>query len=244
MRTDTTCALIAQPVLLVVDDNPAVCETLAEVLEHSGYRVLVADCADDALSLLDEHRVDLAVLDLLMPGLSGSDLLRLVRTRFRPAQLPIIVNSSCADPDAMATALEDGANDYVTKPLDYPVLLARIQAQLRNAASARKVASAAEPTDEPDQRVGQVLKGRYELLERVGEGACAAVYRALDQASDTDVAIKLLNGDLAGQPEGKARFQREAHSALKVNHPQCAQGARFWLRRRSPPLHRHGVSLG
>ena len=84
-----------------------------------------------ALDLIAAEPIDLVLLDVEMPGLSGLDVLREVRKTRTSLQLPILMATARSDSQDVVEALEAGANDYVIKPLDFPVVLARVEAQLR-----------------------------------------------------------------------------------------------------------------
>jgi PAS domain S-box-containing protein len=117
-------------VILVVDDEAMNRDMLARRLERKGYFVLQASSGAEALETIRGTGCDLVLLDLNMPRMSGLECLEEVR-RARPFdELPVIMTSARTDTDAITTSLELGANDYVNKPLDFAVLLARMRAQL------------------------------------------------------------------------------------------------------------------
>jgi len=116
--------------LLLVDDDPTNQDLLSRRLKRAGYATELAGSGYEALDLLARREVDLVLLDSMMPGLSGIDLLRQLRQRFTPARLPIIMVTALGESDRIVEALNLGANDYISKPVDFPVALARIKAQL------------------------------------------------------------------------------------------------------------------
>src|SRR4030095_11608767 len=83
-----------------------------------------------ALAMIEAQPFDLVLLDIMMPGISGLDVLKAVRQRYAAADLPVIMVTAKDESDDIVAALQLGANDYVTKPLDFPVVLARTQTQL------------------------------------------------------------------------------------------------------------------
>jgi diguanylate cyclase (GGDEF)-like protein len=116
--------------LLVVDDNPENRDLLSMRLASCGYDVEIAENGAQALAKIHRANYDLVLLDGMMPGMSGLDLLRLLRATYSPSQLPVIMVSAVDDSEAIVDAFDQGANDYVVKPVDLPVMDARIQTQL------------------------------------------------------------------------------------------------------------------
>jgi len=114
--------------ILVVDDEPQITRMLRASLQSSGYEVLVANNGADAYKRVVADRPDLIITDLAMPEMNGLELTQAVR---RVAQTPIIVLSVRANDQMKVTALDEGADDYLTKPFSMPELLARVRAQLR-----------------------------------------------------------------------------------------------------------------
>ncbi|MGH8060283.1 MAG: response regulator, partial [Candidatus Entotheonellia bacterium] len=116
--------------LLVVDDHASNREMLSRRLARRGYSVAVATDGHRALKMLMTQTFDLVLLDIMMPGISGLEVLRTLRERHPMADLPVIMATAKDQSGDIVEALKLGANDYVTKPLDFPVVLARIQSQL------------------------------------------------------------------------------------------------------------------
>jgi class 3 adenylate cyclase len=120
----------AQGSLLVVDDNELNRDMLARRLARRGYTVAVAADGQQALTMLETQPFDLILLDIMMPGISGLDVLKILRERYSVAALPVIMATAKDQSEDIVAALQLGANDYVTKPLDFQVVLARMQTQL------------------------------------------------------------------------------------------------------------------
>src|SRR6266699_3493964 len=116
--------------LLIVDDNEMNRDMFARRLERKGYVVGLAENAKELLARVKQDAVDLVLLDIEMPEISGLDALRKLRERYSPIELPIIMVTAKSQSDEVVKALDLGANDYVTKPIDFAVALARIGTQL------------------------------------------------------------------------------------------------------------------
>jgi len=116
--------------LLIVDDNEMNRDMLARRLSRSGYLVDVAENARQLMQRVKENGLDLVLLDIEMPEVSGFDALKMLRKDYSPSQLPIIMVTARNQREDIVRALNLGANDYLTKPIDFPVALARIGTQL------------------------------------------------------------------------------------------------------------------
>ncbi len=201
--------------LLVVDDNEANRDMLSQRLIRKGYGVETAENGPDALALIEAGNFDLVLLDIMMPGMSGIDVLRTLRKKYSTRDLPIIMATANDSPESVVEALECGANDYVTKPINFPMALARVESQLRqkDTAKAEGPETAAGP--------GATIAGKYILQERLGAGAFGTVYKARHIDLETEVAVKILQASVGIEPDAVARFRREGVSACRVRHPNA-----------------------
>ncbi len=194
--------------------------TCGRYLESEGYEVIKAEDGDQALHLLEQVQADLVLLDVMMPGLSGFEVLERVRQDHTPDELPVIMATAKDQNKDVVRAFDLGANDYITKPLDFPVLGVRIKAQLRSQRKARtqpgRRARAASFAVEP----GAVLDGKYRLELLIGHGSYGIVYQARHLTLDRQVAVKLLERDL-GENDMVERFQQEGISACRIDHPNA-----------------------
>ena len=143
--------------LLLVDDNEVNRDLLSRRLQRHGYDVVTAVDGPHALALAEARDFALVLLDIEMPRVSGLDVLRVIRQRRSASELPIIMVTARQESADIVEALNSGANDYVTKPVDMPVALARIQAQL-----ARKRAEAA--LRESEERYALAVRGANDGL--------------------------------------------------------------------------------
>jgi len=135
-------------VILVIEDDAATREVLSREIQHAGYRVVTAEDARTGLERFAARRPDLVLLDLGLPDRDGSEVIRAIR---REATTPIVILSGRFDEREKVAALEDGADDYVTKPFGIDELRARIRVALRHAAG---------PAGSPD---GRLRAGPLEL---------------------------------------------------------------------------------
>ncbi len=116
--------------LLVVDDDENNRDMLSRRLQRRGFDVAVAVDGPQALGAIAREAFDLVLLDIEMPGMSGFEVLRQLRKTQGAMQLPVIMATARGDRADIVEALSLGANDHVTKPLDFPVVLARVETQL------------------------------------------------------------------------------------------------------------------
>ena len=120
-----------QPVVLVVEDEPAQREVLAFNLDAEGYDVVQAANGEEALIMVDEVMPDIIVLDWMMPNLSGIEVCRRLKMRPETRRISIIMLSAKSEEVDRVRGLETGADDYVIKPYSIVELMARVKAQLR-----------------------------------------------------------------------------------------------------------------
>src|SRR5881392_1942548 len=111
--------------ILIVDDEPTIVEVVGLYLQREGYRVVTAADGAAALSLVEQQRPDLVVLDLMLPGLSGLEVTKRLRA---DGALPIIMLTARGEEADRVVGLELGADDYVTKPFSPRELVARVKA--------------------------------------------------------------------------------------------------------------------
>lgn len=116
--------------ILVVDDNAWNRETLVKLLMEKGIQVVSAENGTKALELIGKNNFSLILLDAKMPKFNGVEVLKKARVSFTPLELPIIMMTARGETKDIIAALELGANDYITKPIDFPIAFARIQTHL------------------------------------------------------------------------------------------------------------------
>lgn len=128
---------VSDPRVLVVDDLEPNRNLFYRQLSRRGFRPELAVGGAEALRLLEQKKFDLVLLDIMMPGLDGIDVLKAIRTKHDPVSLPVIMVTARDESEGIVKALNLGANDYVTKPVDMPVLIARMETQLERKGAQR-----------------------------------------------------------------------------------------------------------
>ena len=116
--------------ILLVDDQAQNRDMLGRRLERRGYQVVLRESAVGVEEAIDDEKIELVLLDWMMPERSGHDALKGIRRKFDAEHVPVIVVTALDDGDIVSMALEAGANDYIPKPIDLRVLTARVKAQL------------------------------------------------------------------------------------------------------------------
>ena len=118
--------------ILVVDDDEMTRHFLSHILAQQGFLLESASDGEQALVLLKEKAFDIILLDIEMPGMNGLETLKRIRKNYLKKDLPVLMVTSNDQSTEIIQAFDMGANDYVVKPLDVPVLFARIRAHLES----------------------------------------------------------------------------------------------------------------
>jgi phosphate regulon transcriptional regulator PhoB len=126
--------------ILVVDDEPDIVEIVTYNLKKEGFAVVSASDGEEALDLIRKEHFDLAVLDLMLPGIQGIDLCKAIRENPSTERMPIIMLTAKTDESDRVLGLEMGADDYIPKPFGVRELVARVRAVLRRSAENRPAA--------------------------------------------------------------------------------------------------------
>jgi len=162
---------MARETILVVEDDENIQQLVGYNLAKAGFHVLYADNGEQALSVIKREKPELIVLDLMLPGLNGFEVCKLVRKDPKNRNLPIVMLTAKSEENDMAAGLDLGADDYITKPFSPKILISRIKAALR-----RKEGLAEEGGGGGSKKAGPLTihgitidPNRYEVL--VGEEA-------------------------------------------------------------------------
>ncbi len=212
MTNERSCSI------LVVDDNPVTRVLCSRVLSREGYQVMLAEDGIEALRLVKEKPVDLVLLDVMMPGLDGFDVLEALRKIYPSDRLRVLMVTAKDQSEDVVRAFKLGADDYITKPLDVPVMVARIRVHLRS----RPPGDTPPPQSLLELKPGSVLAEKYRLESPIGQGNSGTVYRATHLTLKRPVAVKVFSRGIQADGSG-ARFRREAISACRIDHPNAVK---------------------
>jgi DNA-binding response OmpR family regulator len=211
--------------ILLVDDDALMRRSLAFNLEQAGYQVSAAANAEDGLSMARLENPDLILLDIGLPGMDGLDALRNFQQR---ADTPIIFVTARRRELDQALGLELGADDYITKPFDLNVLLARIKAVLRR--YERSTPSKAMPDRlevgdlviEPAAHVVSLADEGLDLAPREFDLLCALALRAGQVVSVDDLLTQVWGAEYEGETQAVYVHIRWLREKIEVN-PQKPQ---------------------
>ena len=183
------------PAILIVDDELPNRRALGKVL-RDGYRILEAASGPEALALLERERVDLVLLDVLMPEMTGYEACKLIKERYRDPFLPVLIVTSLSDQEQRNAGLLAGADDFLKKPVDGRELLLRVRAFLRLRTQ--------------DTLIRVQLKKLAELQSVKDEMLAMMVHDLRSPLSGVIAQLQMLIDDL---PEGRSR--QDARAALR-----------------------------
>ncbi|MEA2210965.1 MAG: hypothetical protein QOF83_913 [Solirubrobacteraceae bacterium] len=176
----------------MVDDERPTRRLLRLYLEREDYTVLEADNGLDGLSLLRQGAIDVALVDVMLPGLDGFELVRRIRSE---SDVPIILLTARGEETKRVTGLEIGADDYVVKPFSMPEVIARVGAQLRRANGFQSSTLLRHGRLELDEQARRVSVDNTEVeLTRREFDLLAALLREPDHAHSRDALLNLVWG--------------------------------------------------
>lgn len=155
---------VAAARILIVDDVADNRAILLRRFQRRGFDVAEADSGLKALELIDGQEFDLVLLDVMMPGIDGVETLRRIRSQKSASMLPVIMVTAKAESENIVESLSLGANDYVTKPVDFAVALARANTQIGRRRAELKALAAAEALTKANDNLEKNVADRTELL--------------------------------------------------------------------------------
>lgn len=216
--------------ILIIDDDMHIGNCIEEVLSREGYRVSRAYSGTEALLFLAQTRPDLILLDLMLPGLSGEDVLPQIKG------VPVIVISAKVDVDDKVKLLFGGAADYITKPFQMKELLARIAVQFRHAdapASAAVLTFECLTLDTATHTV--TLAGREIKLTRTEYAILKMLMQNKDQVVAKSLLLDRMSLDTPDCTESSLKMhisnlRRKLREADKKDHIEAVWGIGFRLR--------------
>jgi diguanylate cyclase (GGDEF)-like protein len=154
------------PRLLIVDDVADNRAILSRQFGRRGYEIVEAEDGAQALRLIGEQTFDAVLLDVMMPGIYGTEVLRQIRTQHSAAMLPVIMVTAKTQPEDIVESLKLGANDYVTKPVEFSIALARVASQVARRRSELEAQRAKDALQDDNKRLENWVSERNAQLMR------------------------------------------------------------------------------
>lgn len=220
--------------ILIVEDEEMNIDMLSRRLSKAGYEVATAMNGADALHLIGQQSVDMVLLDQMMPGMSGLEVLDRLRANPQTHDLPVIMVTALADGASVAEAFERGADDYVTKPLDFKIALARIRALLNRHHSRRQQQKREERYELAMQSGGNIIIDCDLLNDSVYYSP--EWYQMLGYAPDgkkhtrEECMMRVHPADVEDLMEAMQNCQARAKQDHSAQRAQCSFSSEFRLR--------------
>jgi two-component system sensor histidine kinase/response regulator len=211
-----------KPVILIVDDQPQNIELLEVYLIPQGYEIVKASSGEEALEKLVHNKIDLVLLDVMMPKMSGFEVLEKLRADEKTRLIPVVMVTALKETEDRVKALEAGCDDFISKPFDKSELIARIKSLLRIKSMYDKVKEATEAKSKFTSMVSHELRSPLTVIKEsinvVLEGLLGSVTPEqkdiLDTAkSNADRLGRLINNVLD--------FQKIEAGKLSLNIKEC-----------------------
>ncbi len=201
--------------IICADDDELIQTLYRRLLNDRVRKLRIFTNGDDAIDGFRLEPADLLILDVSMPGKTGLEICREIRSDEHTVYVPVIIVSSMDTESAIVDGLTAGADDYIVKPLHAPELLAKIYAILKK----REVTL----NDHNSITIGCHFSGKYEILRKLGKGGVSEVFyaRQLYKEPGAFVALKIFEPSLEkrNDKESMSLFLREAYSLSKLDHP-------------------------
>ncbi len=205
---------------------------LAVSVRAWGFEPIVAADGAEAWRLMSEpDPPKAAIVDWMMPGLDGAEVIRRVRQRSPHGDTFILMLTARQGRSDVVAGLALGADDYLVKPFERSELEMRLRAGLRGRAAGHTCAPTPPGSTEP----GDVVGDRYRLTKKLGEGGMGKVFEAEHIDLHMPVAIKFMRSDVARDPKARARFAREARAASLIHSEHVARVHDYGVTPRGEP---------
>ena len=216
---------------MIVEDDGAFRGWLTAVLRNAGHEMVAAESAEGAMECMGRVTPDLVLMDVMLPGLSGFDLVAELRARDATANLPVIFISALGQRHFVRQGMELGADDFITKPVSADEVIRSIETRLRRAGCAAATPpragapQAVTPVGggeeiaagEPPRRINRFVLGR-----KLGGSDVGDVYLGRDPDTGREAAVKILRHPGARQSAAVSRYMREIALASQLRHPNLA----------------------
>ena len=217
----------SRPTLLIVDDIAENRNILARRFGRQGFATIEAKSGKQALELIDQRRFDLVLLDVMMPEIDGVEVLRRIRLQRDPMQLPVVMVTAKVDGSDVAEALAAGANDYITKPVDFAAALARVKMHLERKAAKEALDSANDALRELNEtleariaeRTAELMRTNEQLKNEIAERerSQAEIHYLAHHDSLTGLANRVLLRQQLEQALARQARHREAVAVLFID---------------------------
>ncbi len=189
--------------ILVVDDTPRNVKLLADILTANGHQVLTAAGGAEALDIVSSEPLDLVLLDVVMPGMTGYEVCTQIRANKKTQLLPVVMVTALDPGEERIKGIEAGADDFLTKPINQAELLARVRSLLRVKSLHNRVAEQTEQLEDWNQTLEQRVQEQMRQLERAS---------TLERFLPASLASQVIDGD----PEAILETHRREITAVSV----------------------------
>lgn len=177
-------------VILVVDDVFDNVDVLSRRLARKGFAVDSCESGQEALDRIATRAPDMVLLDWMMPGLSGIEVLRKIRLDYSASHLPVIMTTARDEADAVVEAFREGANDYIVKPFEFDIVLARVKSQLERLQAIRALEALMAASPAMPEISEENLLGGSQLLREAIDGRKAAEASLRDALGRAEAGIR------------------------------------------------------
>jgi sigma-B regulation protein RsbU (phosphoserine phosphatase) len=204
--------------LLIVDDMPVNIKMLGNSLQHEGYQIFFAVSGEEALELATRHKIDLILLDIMMPGMDGYQVCRALKLKERAKDIPVVFLTSKTEKEDIVRGFEAGGVDYITKPFNAAELSARVRTHLELRRGRQFLASQAEELAWVNQRLLQKNQRLQQAIDQI------ETLKKLLPVCAVCKKIRLTGADGGQQPKWiSLEAYLHLHTAADVTHCVCPE---------------------